>query len=104
MSTHAGDVHHRSTGGWLSRLLMCAMCVFVTPVGHTQTPPIVPVTKANQVLITPQALNLSVLFESASASYPSILAARLEARASSEDLSATERIRWPTLTATDLPP
>lgn len=100
MSTHAGDVHHRSTGGWLSRLLMCAMCVFVTPVGHTQTPPIVPVTKANQVLITPQALNLSVLFESASASYPSILAARLEARASSEDLSATERIRWPTLTAT----
>jgi adhesin transport system outer membrane protein len=45
------------------------------------------------------SLTLDQLFDSASANYPSLLAARLEARASTEDVSATERIRWPTITA-----
>ena len=47
-----------------------------------------------------QALTLDALFDAASATYPSLQAARLEARASSEDVSATERIRWPTISAT----
>jgi outer membrane protein, adhesin transport system len=48
----------------------------------------------------PQPLTLSYLLDAASATYPSLLASRLEARASSEDVSATERIRWPTISAT----
>ncbi len=48
----------------------------------------------------PAPLTLNHLLDAASATYPSILAARLEARASSEDVSATERIRWPTISAT----
>ncbi len=47
-----------------------------------------------------QTLTLDQLFDAAIATYPSLLAARLEARASTEDVSATERIRWPTITAT----
>ncbi len=47
-----------------------------------------------------QTLTLDQLFDAAIATYPSLLAARLEARASKEDVSATERIRWPTITAT----
>ena len=45
-------------------------------------------------------LTLNYLLDAASATYPSLLASRLEARASNEDVSATERIRWPTLSAT----
>lgn len=45
-------------------------------------------------------LTLNFLLDSASATYPLLQAARLEARASSEDVSATERIRWPTISAT----
>lgn len=48
----------------------------------------------------PLPLTLNYLLEAASATYPSLLASRLEARASNEDVSATERIRWPTLSAT----
>jgi outer membrane protein, adhesin transport system len=47
-----------------------------------------------------QTLTLDQLFDTAVATYPSLLAARLEARASTEDVAATERIRWPTITAT----
>ena len=54
----------------------------------------------NAGFVQAQTLTLDQLFDSATASYPSLLAARLEARASTEDVSATERIRWPTITAT----
>ena len=47
-----------------------------------------------------QTLTLDQLFDAATATYPSLLAARLESRASIEDVSATERIRWPAITAT----
>lgn len=47
-----------------------------------------------------QPLTLPALFDAAYATYPSIRAARLEARASQEDVSATERIRWPTISTT----
>jgi adhesin transport system outer membrane protein len=47
-----------------------------------------------------QTISLNYLLDSASATYPTLQAARLEARASSEDVSATERIRWPTISAT----
>ena len=45
-------------------------------------------------------LTLGYLLDAASATYPSILASRLEAKASSEDVSATERLKWPTVSAT----
>ncbi len=45
-------------------------------------------------------LRLSDLLDAAAASYPSMLAALLEAKASSEDVSATERLKWPTVSAT----
>lgn len=45
-------------------------------------------------------LSLSDLLDAAAATYPSMLAARLEAKASSEDVSATERLKWPTVSAT----
>jgi outer membrane protein, adhesin transport system len=48
----------------------------------------------------PAALTLDQLFDAATATYPSLVASRLEAKASTEDVSATERIRWPTITAT----
>jgi len=47
-----------------------------------------------------QALTLDQLFDAAAATYPSLLASRLEARAFTEDVSATERLRWPTISAT----
>ena len=47
-----------------------------------------------------EPLTLGYLLDAASATYPSILAARLESKASSEDLSATERLKWPTVSAT----
>lgn len=47
-----------------------------------------------------QTITLDQLFDAAVATYPSLLAARLEARASTEDVDVTERIRWPTMTAT----
>jgi adhesin transport system outer membrane protein len=48
----------------------------------------------------PQVMTLTQMLDTASASYPSLLAARLEARASGQDVQATERIRWPTVSAT----
>ena len=50
--------------------------------------------------IKPQPLAFKALLEAASSSYPTLLAARLEARAAGEDVAATERIRWPTLSTT----
>jgi adhesin transport system outer membrane protein len=47
-----------------------------------------------------QSLTLNQLFDAAAATYPSLIAARLESRASAEDVTATERLRWPTITAT----
>jgi outer membrane protein, adhesin transport system len=48
----------------------------------------------------PSTLTLEHLFDAAAATYPSLIASRLEAKASAEDVSATERIRWPTISAT----
>lgn len=45
-------------------------------------------------------LLLGELLHAAAGTYPTILAARLEARASGQDVLATERIRWPTLSTT----
>ena len=47
-----------------------------------------------------QFLTIEDLFDAAVASYPTLVAARLEARASTEDVSATERLRWPTISST----
>jgi adhesin transport system outer membrane protein len=45
-------------------------------------------------------LSLSQLLQAAADSYPTLIAARTETRATSQDVTATERLRWPTLTAT----
>ena len=43
------------------------------------------------------SLTLQQLFDAALASHPSLQAARLQARASAQDVTATERQRWPTI-------
>jgi outer membrane protein, adhesin transport system len=53
-----------------------------------------------QTIEQAQTLTLDQLFYAAIDNYPSLLAAKLEARASLEDVSATERIRWPIIAAT----
>lgn len=45
------------------------------------------------------ALNLTYLLNQAAQAHPSIQAARLDVKASSEDLEAAQRQRWPTLSA-----
>ena len=73
---------------WVQRCLgalLSLMCMFGPGVGYAQVA---------------QPLKLTDLLDAAAATYPSMLAARLEAKASSEDVSATERIKWPTVSAT----
>lgn len=66
-------------------VLLSLMCVFGPGVGYAQVA---------------EPLTLGYLLDAASTTYPSMLAARLEAKASSEDVSATERLKWPTVSAT----
>lgn len=47
-----------------------------------------------------QALTLHELLDQAAATYPTLQAARLEAKASLQDVSVAERLRWPTVSAT----
>lgn len=67
-------------------LVYCTCCI-CTEVG-AQSP------------IRAQSFALADLLDAAALTYPSLVAARIEARAANEDLSATERIRWPTVSAT----
>lgn len=53
-----------------------------------------------QAQFKPPPLSLRQLLDAASVSYPTLLAARIEARASEQDVQAAERLRWPTVTAT----
>lgn len=53
-----------------------------------------------QAQVKPPPLSLRQLLDAASVSYPTLLAARIEARASEQDVQAAERLRWPTVTAT----
>lgn len=47
-----------------------------------------------------ELLILEKLFDATAASYPSLIAAKIEAQASTEDVAAMERIRWPAVSAT----
>ena len=47
-----------------------------------------------------ETLILEQLFDATAASYPSLIAAKIEANASTEDVAAMERIRWPAISAT----
>jgi adhesin transport system outer membrane protein len=47
----------------------------------------------------PRILNLSYLLEQASQAHPTLQAARLDVRASGEDLQVAQRQRWPTVSA-----
>lgn len=53
-----------------------------------------------QAQVKAPPLSLRQLLDAASVSYPTLLAARIEARASEQDVQAAERLRWPTVTAT----
>lgn len=64
--------------------MTCGLALHLS--GHAQAPSV--------------PLTLGYLIDAAGATYPSLLAARLEAQASSQDVTATERIRWPTVSAT----
>ena len=56
------------------------------------------VTTAMAPLAT--GLSLSQLLQSAAETYPLLVAARTETRATAQDVTATERLRWPTVSAT----
>ena len=59
-------------------------------------------TTTSLAQVTPQAashLRLQYLLEATAASYPSLMAARTEARATEQDLEATQRQRWPTFSS-----
>jgi outer membrane protein, adhesin transport system len=47
----------------------------------------------------PRVLNLAYLLDQAASAHPTIQAARLDVRASAEDLNAAKRSRWPTVSA-----
>lgn len=51
------------------------------------------------VAVQAQPLSLSALLDNAAATYPSLQAARMEARASTQDVITAERQRWPTFSA-----
>ena len=74
-----------STSHALRRLLLpVSLCLFSTVHGQS----------------LPNPLHLGELLQAAAGTYPTMLAARQEARASGQDVLATERIRWPTLSTT----
>ena len=47
-----------------------------------------------------EALVIEQLFDATAASYPSLIASKIDAQASTEDVLAMERIRWPAVSAT----
>ena len=49
---------------------------------------------------SPVGLTLAQLLQAASDTYPMLVAARTETRASAQDVAASERLRWPSLSAT----
>ncbi len=49
---------------------------------------------------TGTGLTLAQLLQAASDTYPMLVAARTETRASAQDVTASERLRWPSLSAT----
>jgi adhesin transport system outer membrane protein len=83
--TTAFKTSHLPTRPWVRHIIVLLSCVCGVAVSHAQAV---------------QPLTLGYLLEAASATYPSMLAARLEAKASTEDVEATERIKWPTVSAT----
>ena len=54
----------------------------------------------NAALVPQAGLSLSQLLQAAADTYPMLIAARTETRATAQDVTATERLRWPTLSTT----
>ncbi|MEK7346373.1 MAG: TolC family protein [Pseudomonadota bacterium] len=79
----------------LACLLTAAQVLAEPAVGNGPLPPATPVASAVQSGV----LHLPYLLKQAALAHPSMQAARLDARASAEDLRAVERQRWPTLSA-----
>ena len=66
----------------------------------TELPAVASPVLVSQLATNVSALNLLELLEAAAASYPMLVAARTEARASAQDVKAAERARWPSVSAT----
>ena len=57
-------------------------------------------TVSTQSAAISQRLSLTQVLDAVAATYPMLVAARTEARAAAQDVQATERLRWPSLSAT----
>jgi|GEM_PF-6530752 len=76
--------------------LLCFLCLSVLPVwGWAQT-----LNPAPAMVSQAQSLSLRELLEAAAIQNPDIRAARLAAQANEQDVTAVERLRWPTLSLT----
>lgn len=74
---------------WRMVPVACALAFSMPAAAHAQTTP---------PLSTP-VLTLSALLDRVAAQYPTLLAARLEVDAATQDMTAAERRAWPTLSA-----
>ena len=63
-------------------------------------PDALPPLAVNADMLPLAGLTLSQLLQAAADTYPMLVAARTETRATAQDVTATERLRWPTVTAT----
>ena len=54
---------------------------------------------ASNAAAATKGLSLSQVLDAVAATYPILVAARTEAKAAGQDLQATERLRWPTVSA-----
>lgn len=68
-------------------------------VAQAQDNPILKEALALDAAAATKGLSLSQVLDAVAATYPILVAARTEAKAAGQDLQATERLRWPTVSA-----
>ena len=74
--------------------------VQATRVAQVKADPLPPMPVVKLADSRPQGLSLSQVLDAVAATYPVLVAARTEARAAAQDVQATERLRWPSVSAT----
>ena len=85
---------------------LCAQTAVSQPVSSASTlkvkdiPAAETQTQVTKVVSNAPSLTLMELLDATAASYPMLVAARTEARASAQDVKAAERLRWPSVSAT----
>ena len=83
---------HRSLRG-------SARGLFDTRLAQVKADPLPPMPVVKLADSRPQGLSLSQVLDAVAATYPVLVAARTEARAAAQDVQATERLRWPSVSA-----